>query len=201
MSDYHIPLLPGEKYHILSRSVGNEQLFRLEENYRFFIERYRKYISPVADTYSYCLLPNHFHILLKVKEEEAINKFTGRLLTTEVFPIIIMQQFSRMLNSYAKAYNKENSRKGSLFIDSLRRIAIEKDEQFGATVFYIRKNPVHHGYCKKMEDWKWSSYNAMFTQKPTMLLRKEVLDWFGGNKGFTDYHNQPVYLKNAADLE
>jgi hypothetical protein len=52
-----------------------------------------------------------------------------------------------------------------------------------------------------MEDWKWSSYNTMLSQKPTMLLRDEVLDWFGGLKGFTDYHSQPVYLKKAVDLE
>ena len=86
-------------------------------------------------------------------------------------------------------------------MDFLRRVAIGKEEQFGATVFYIHKNPVHHGYCKAMEDWKWSSYNTMLSQKPTMLLRDEVLDWFGGLKGFTDYHSQPVYLKRAVDLE
>ncbi|MBX2920750.1 MAG: hypothetical protein KF746_01060 [Chitinophagaceae bacterium] len=201
MPDYHIPLLPGEKYHILSRAVGNEQLFLTEENYCFFLERYKKYVSPIADTYCYSLLPNHFHFLVKIKEEPAIFRLPDKQIPPEQLPAMIMLQFSKLLNSYAKAYNKANSRKGSLFIDFLRRGAIEKEEQFGATVFYIHKNPVHHGYCKAMEDWKWSSYNTMFSQKPTMLLRDEVLDWFGGLKSFTDYHAQPVYLKNAVDLE
>ncbi|MFT3949250.1 MAG: hypothetical protein QM763_19960 [Agriterribacter sp.] len=201
MPDYHIPLLPGEKYHILSRAVGKEQLFLNEENYRFFLERYKKYISPVADTFCYCLLPNHFHFLVRIKEAPAILSFLEKQITVEQLPGIISWQFSKLLNSYAKAYNKTNSRKGALFTDYLRRVAIEKDEQFGATVFYIHKNPVHHGYCNVMEDWKWSSHNAMFTQKPTMLLRNEVLDWFGGIKGFSNYHNQPVFLKKAVDLE
>lgn len=75
MPDYHIPLLPGKKYHILSRAVGNEQLFLTEENYRFFLERYKKYVSPVADTFCYCLLPNHFHFLVRIKEASAILAF------------------------------------------------------------------------------------------------------------------------------
>lgn len=201
MPDYHVPLLPGEKYHILSRAVGNEKLFLTEENYRFFLARYRKYVSPVADTYCYCLLPNHFHSLVKIKEEPAIFSLLGEQITPEQLPAKISWQFSKLLNSYAKAYNKANSRKGALFIDFLRRVPIEKDEQFGATVFYIHKNPVHHGYCNAMEEWRWSSYNAFLTEKPTMLLRDEVLDWFGGMKGFSDYHSQPVYLKRAIGLE
>lgn len=60
---------------------------------------------------------------------------------------------------------------------------------------------LHHRYCEKMEDWKWSSYNTILSLKPTKLLRQETLDWFGGIKGFTDYHGQPVYLKEAAGIE
>lgn len=116
-------------------------------------------------------------------------------------PAFIMQQFSNLLNSYTKAYNRMYNRKGSLFIDYLRRVEITSDSQFGATVFYIHKNSVHHGYCEKMEQWKWSSFNALLSDEPTKLLRQELLDWFGGREGFIQYHNQPVYLKEAAELE
>lgn len=201
MSDYHVPLLPGEKYHILSRAVGNEKLFLTEDNYRFFLARYKKYVSPVADTYCYCLLPNHFHFLIKIREDAAFFSRLGKQIPPEQLPAVISWQFSKLLNSYAKAYNKAKFRKGALFIDSLRRVAIENDEQFGATVFYIHKNPVHHGYCDTLEKWRWSSYNGILTQKPTMALRDEVLDWFGGMKSFSDYHSQPVYLKKTIHLE
>ena len=189
----------------MSRAIGQEKLFRQETNYEFFISRYHKYISPIADTYCYSLLPNHFHFLIRIKAEAAIRTYYEQLkckeFTAEIAPDFIMQCFSNLLNSYAKSYNGKYHRKGSLFIDYLRRVVVKNDSQFGATIFYIHKNPVHHGYCDKMEHWRWSSFNAMLSDKPTALLRQEVLDLFGGRKGFLQYHNQPIYLKDAADLE
>lgn len=206
MPDYHIPLFPDERYHILSRGVGAEKIFREDSNYQFFLSRFQKHISPVSDTYCYCLLPNHFHFLIRIKAEEEIRKYfeemkSGKAYSPELISGFIMERFSNLLNSYTKSYNRRYNRKGGLFIDYLRRVEIKSDSQFGATVFYIHKNPVHHGYCDKMEQWKWSSYNTMLSSKPTRLLRSEVLDWFGGIKEFTNYHSQSIYLKDAAELE
>ncbi len=64
MPDYHIPLLPDHMFHVLSRAVGKEKLFLEDENYRFFLEKYKLHVSPVADTFAYNLLPNHFHFLV-----------------------------------------------------------------------------------------------------------------------------------------
>lgn len=86
-------------------------------------------------------------------------------------------------------------------MDYLRRVEINSDAQFASTVFYIHKNPVHHGYCKEIDQWQWSSYNTILSQSPTLLLREELLDRFGGRKEFVDYHSQPIYLKNAVVLE
>jgi len=61
-------ILPGNYYHIYNHSNGNLNIFRTEENYRFFIERFVKYMSPYADTYAYCLMPSHFHFLIRVRE-------------------------------------------------------------------------------------------------------------------------------------
>jgi putative transposase len=206
MPDFHKPLIPGEKYHLLSRAVGNEKLFQHEKDYSIFLSRYIRYISPIADTYSYCLLPNHFHFLIKIKEETQLTSWLqqsndNKQVQPEQLSALVMQQFSNLLNSYAKTYNKIYSRKGGFFIDFLRRVQIETDDQFGATIFYIHKNPVHHGCSKTMENWKWSSYKAFFSEKPTMLLREDVLNWFGGMKSFQDYHSQPIHLKKAASME
>jgi len=156
MSGYHMPLFPGQQYHILGRAIGDELLFREEINYQFFLARYQKHISPVANTYCYCLLPNHFHFLVRIKEEDDLKAHfmeikKSKIYSPELLPEFIMERFSNLLNSYAKAYNKKYDRKGGLFIDYLRRVEIMNDSQFGVTVFYIHKNPVHHGYCKKME--------------------------------------------------
>ena len=59
-------------YHIHHHANGFENIFKSEENYRFFLEKYKFYISPVANTLAYCLMPNHFHFLIKIKSEEEL---------------------------------------------------------------------------------------------------------------------------------
>jgi REP element-mobilizing transposase RayT len=149
MPDYYIPLSPTGIYHLLFRAVGEEKLFREEDNYNFFLERFQKYISPIADIYCYCLLPNHFHFLLQIKEVDDIKAYYEIIKPTKQFSYnilsdFVMERFSNLLNSYCKSYNKRYGRKVGLFIDYLRRVEIATDEQFCKTAFYIHKNPVHH---------------------------------------------------------
>ena len=56
-----IPLQLGKYYHIYNRGNNREDLFIDERNYHYFMRLYTKYIQPIADTYAYCLLCNHFH--------------------------------------------------------------------------------------------------------------------------------------------
>ncbi len=204
--DYHCPIIEDNHYHILSRAVGNEKIFIEPDNYRFFLDRFSKYINPVAETYAYALLPNHFHFQVHIKRYESIlaharklnSKFPERDAWLSPF---VLQQFSNMLNSYTKAFNKKYHRKGSLFIDYMRRVEIKSDGQFTSTIFYIHKNAVHHGLCKHIEDWKYCSYNAFLSTSKTMLMRRELLDWFGSTKKYIDFHQQPIHLKNAVVLE
>ena len=98
MSDYHKPLIPGEKYHILTKAVGNEKLFLHEKDYLFFLSRYTRYISPIADTYCYSLLPNHFHFLIRIKEEIQITLWLkefkdNKQVQPEQLSALVMQQF------------------------------------------------------------------------------------------------------------
>jgi len=62
MSTKKIPLEVEKCYHIYNHAVGNENLFRCDENYRYFLKKYAEHISPIADTFAYCLMPNHFHL-------------------------------------------------------------------------------------------------------------------------------------------
>ena len=108
----------------------------------------------------------------------------------------IMERFGNLLNSYTKSFNKRNKRKGSLFIDTMRRVEIADDAQLGAIIFYIHKNAVHHQYSKTIAEWKWSSYNSILNKASTILLRDEVIDWFGALEQFIRFHEQPIYLKD-----
>lgn len=68
MKPKEIPLEEGLFYHIYNRGNNRERLFYRNENYRFFLRRYDEYLSDYVETYSFCLLPNHFHLLVRVKE-------------------------------------------------------------------------------------------------------------------------------------
>ncbi len=70
--DSTIPLLPGNTYHIYNRGINKEKLFFQEKNYAFFLKQYHKYCSSYLDTFAYCLLPNHFHIAVRPKNEKGI---------------------------------------------------------------------------------------------------------------------------------
>ena len=95
-------LEPGFSYHIYNHANGNDKLFREKRNYGFFLDKFEKWILPVCEPYSWCLMPNHFHFVVRIKE--AINlKFLAdkpRKLSY-TFPELIMQQFGHCFNSYA----------------------------------------------------------------------------------------------------
>jgi len=62
----------GKMYHLYNRGNNRENLFYKKENYHYFIRQFDKYLSSFVDVYAYCLLPNHFHFLIKIKEEDEI---------------------------------------------------------------------------------------------------------------------------------
>ena len=67
-----VPMEYGKFYHICNRGVNREDLFRNDDNYRYFLKLYAKHVEPVADTFAWCLLKNHFHLLVRIKEEHEI---------------------------------------------------------------------------------------------------------------------------------
>ena len=63
------PLLYDTYYHIYNRGTNGENIFVQERNYEHFLKLYEKHILPVADTFAYCLLRNHFHISVRIKSK------------------------------------------------------------------------------------------------------------------------------------
>lgn len=199
--NYHIPLVADNYYHLFSRAVGQEMLFKSNENYLYFLERMKHHVLPVADLLAYSLLPNHFHLVIRVKsEKELFNLFHLKkkkpLNSIEIFlPDFVMEQFSNWLNGYTKAFNKLYKRKGGLFMDYIKRSEAAKDSSLTSFIFYVHKNAVHHGLTKNIGDWKFDSYKSIISTKPTKLKRDEVIGWFGSVSQFIEFHKQPVDLK------
>jgi putative transposase len=205
--DYHQPLLAEKSYHIFSRAIGNEKLFISHDNYIYFLQKMKTHLSEVADIYCYSLLPNHFHLLVRIKSEsELINSFEkNKKKTYEKFvhslSDFVMERFSNLLNSYTKSFNNRFNRKGALFLDYLKRSCAEDTESFTSFVFYIHKNAVHHKLSKAIGEWKYDSFNSILSEKKTSLLRSEVINWFGSREDFINFHKQEVILKvNVYDV-
>ena len=95
------PLLPGAYYHIYNRGNNRQNIFVEERNYAYFLRLYIRHIEPVAETYAYCLLRNHFHLLIRTKAAP-----TGPTAPQALEPLNPSQQFGKLFNAYAKAINK-----------------------------------------------------------------------------------------------
>jgi putative transposase len=191
-----IPLQHGRFYHIYNRGINRENIFLEQRNYLHFLKLYMKHIVPIAYTYAYCLLRNHFHFLLQIKTPEQIvgggENLTGFENLSGLVDKPPSKIFSNFFNAYAKAINIGYGRTGSLFQRPFGRIEVDSEPYFIRLVTYIHHNPVRHGFVDDFRDWPYSSYNPLISTKPTQVERATVLDWFGGREAFIETHKQPV---------
>ena len=134
-------------------------------------------------------MPNHFHFLIQIREEESIMTL-AKIKSDENFDYhkFVMQRLSNFLNSYAKAFNKQHSRMGALFLDYTKRAEIKDEANFTSIIKYIHQNPIHHGFCEFVSDWEYSSYNAILKETETFLEKETIIDWFGSLSNFIDFH-------------
>ena len=193
--EYLEKLYPGQFYHIYNRGNQKEKIFLERENYLYFLKKYDEYISSIADTYTYCLLSNHFHFLIRIKElEEIENKQTFEVLktlkveTAEVDTFDFSQPFSNFFNAYAKAFNKKYQRTGSLFQSRFGRKRVDSDSYLVHLVHYIHFNPERHKFTDDYRLYPFSSYQAILSLKPSHLKRETLLQWFGNREEFREFH-------------
>lgn len=201
-------LLPDCYYHIYNHANGSDNIFRQEENYYYFLEKYSQYIFPIADTFAYCLMPNHFHFFIRIKSLNQLQPLQGLKTLEGVNEDVkqdpskyISQQFSNLFNGYTQAYNKRFDRKGSLFIPRFKRKKVETTEYFIQLIKYIHLNPVTHGFVKDLNDWKYSSYHSFIGNKTSKVKFEEALDWFESVPHFKYLHTIPIDEKFILDME
>jgi putative transposase len=195
------PILHGNYYHIYNRGNNGIDVFLENENYNHFLRLYAKYIEPVAETYAWCLLKNHFHLLVRIKDKTEIDENELSYNTTEKPKTIDpSRQFSHLFNAYTQAINKRHNRTGSLFETTFERKLVSSEKYFQQLIYYIHNNPVHHGFVKQMSLYPWSSYETVISDKPTKLRREEVVEIFGDVENFIFYHNQQQNINEINDL-
>ncbi|MFY0675541.1 MAG: transposase [Bacteroidia bacterium] len=184
-------LYPNQYYHILNRANGNDVLFKEEENYFFFLEKYKKHVHPVVETLAYALMGNHFHLVVRVRSVQALNSTFPKFKTLEKFDErsnFISKQFSNLFSSYTQSFNKKYNRTGSLFQKNFKSHHLNNNSYLLNAIAYVHTNPVHHGFCGRITDWSFTSFQGILSSKPTLLGRNQVLDLFEGRENFIQFH-------------
>ena len=198
-------LQPNSSYHIFNHANGFENIFIEDENYRFFLDKYNQYILPIAETYAYCLLPNHFHLVVRIRRREVLEEvfrnfkstnfskvqnFGKVEVTDNMIEYYISKQFANLFSCYTQSFNKVNKRRGSLFLKNFRREPIENKAYFLNAVIYTHRNPVHHAFCDRYTDWSYTSFCEIKERNSQMIEVEKLLRMFGDRDSFIDLHEQ-----------
>ncbi len=173
------PLENGIYYHIYNRGINSDILFKEKSNYIHFLNLYDLHINPIAETYAWCLMKNHFHFLVRIKE-------TNEIIAEK--KIVPSQAFSNLFNAYTKSFNKSYGRHGALFERPFRRKKVNHNQYLQNLIIYIHNNPVHHKICEHPLEYPWSSYTTCLSDKQTKIRRNEVIDIFDGIDNFKSQH-------------
>ncbi|MCF6169828.1 MAG: hypothetical protein L3J31_01825 [Bacteroidales bacterium] len=211
----------GSYYHIFNRGIDSAKIFNQKEDYEHFLELYKKYIPLIADTYAWTLMNNHFHFLVRIKDENEIGflvHLTGSnkiekwkvVFSEEASPLDIVgnklkkpnpsRQFSHLFNAYSKWFNNKYHRTGGLFEKGFRRKEVENEHYLTHLVYYIHHNPLHHGIVKKYTSYQWTSYLDFIEGQSTIIDVKKVIDWFDDLGNFVFFHQEEHEFSLIDDL-
>ncbi len=139
-------LQPGLLYHIYNRGNNRQRIFFSRENYLYFLTKVRKYLTPNLRIIAWCLMPNHFHLLVQVREEAN--------------PASCGAGFRTLLSSYTRAIQRQENMTGSLFQQQTQaKNLTDGDLNYAGICFcYIHQNPLRAGLVSDLRDWPWSSF-------------------------------------------
>jgi putative transposase len=184
---------PGECYHIYNRGNNKEDVFLESNDYRAFLfrlglvlgleqkellnnrltqfpkSRIRINAKPnLFKLHAFCLMPNHFHLLIEQITEKPISKLMLQLCT-----------------SFSMYFNKKYKRVGHAFQDRFKSVLIKSNKQLMWVSSYIHGNPAKDGLVSNSKDYIWSSYSDFAYDRDLPLISKDLLiPIFGSKKAF-----------------
>jgi len=143
----------GRYYHIYNRGAGRGLLFFNAGNYEYCLRLVKRYVGRYGvAVIAYCLMPNHYHFLLRQETEEPLSKFVNVLF-----------------NAYVQAVNRQQGRRGTLFEGRFRHVWVNREEYLVHLCRYIHLNPVKAGLVSRPEDWPYSNYREWIGRRAGTL--------------------------------
>jgi len=168
-------------YHIYNRAAAGGLLFFNSSNYEYCLRLVKRYQQQYGATViAYCLMPTHYHFLLRQESDEPLSKFIGVLF-----------------NAYVQGVNRQLGRSGTLFEGRFRHVRVDREEYLVYLCRYVHLNPVEAGLVSRPEDWLYSNYREWTGQRAGTLkdeafilerfatpdaYRRFVADWQGAER-------------------
>ena len=136
-------------YHIYNRGAGKGRIFFNPGNYEYCLRLVKRYHQRYdVAVIAYCLMPNHYHFLLRQETDQPLSKFINVLF-----------------NAYVQAVNRQQSRKGTLFEGRFRHVWVDREEYLIHLCRYIHLNPVRAKLVSQLTDWSYSNYLEWISQR------------------------------------
>ncbi len=193
----------GHLYHIYNQGNNRQRVFFTRENYLYFLEKIAQHVTPYADIVAWCLMPNHFHLMVHVNHTSLSVPIEG---VTQSHPFnkerTLNDSIGIMLRSYTRAINKKYKRSGALFRQETKAICLTRNDELTQAWFvfdgissinttppemqypnlcysYILRNPVKDGLVASNEEWEFSSYLDIVGKRQGKLINRERIAEFG----------------------
>ncbi len=203
-----IPFVNNQIYHIYNRGSEKRRIYEERGDYKRFLKTIRYYqlegpkpklshfsklnsLKPdpskkIVEIICYCLMPNHFHLMLKQIKEGGISEF-----------------MRKMGNSYTRYYNVKHNRIGPLLQGEFKAVLVESEEQLVHLSRYIHLNPYIAYFCKSLDGYEWSSYreyvygiNETCFKEPILSLFKSSPDYKQFMLDHSDYARELELIKH-----
>lgn len=197
----------GEYYHLFNRGSDKRDIFLQPRDYKRFQQTFYYYhlVGPkprfsvftksklftlntnsqnkLVEILCYCLMPNHFHFLVRQLKENGVSIFMGQLA-----------------NSYTKYFNTKYKRVGPLLQGSYKAVRIETDEQLVHVSRYIHLNPLVSGMVKNLSIYPWSSYASYISEESTLCSTKEILSFFAAENSYQQFLEEQIDYASNLEL-
>jgi len=173
----------GNFYHVFNRASGKQLLYKEVQNYYYFLNRLHFYLGDYVYIHARCLIPNHFHLLIEIKEEEDMPSLPKNPDIHE----IITKKFKNFFLSYSMSYKIMFNQSSNVFAQKYKHSRLYTDADIRQILLYIHRNPKHHN-LGDWQNYRWSSYNEILYANSKSKKAMLILDLFEGREGYKKAH-------------